>query len=66
MRLADVSGSPDGFWTSSPVKISGEGREYSVEYLHSREDVDDVRLSFLFGEKGQTVLLDRIASRGYR
>ena len=66
VRLADVSGSSDGFWTSTPVEISGAGREYTVEYRHTREDVDDVRVSFLFGDQDQTILLDRIALRGYR
>jgi len=65
VRLADISGSSDGFWTSMPVEISSAGREYTVEY-HASEDVDDVRLSFLFGDQDQTVLLDRITLRGYR
>ena len=66
VQLADVSGLGDGFWSSLPVEISGEGREYSVEYLHSGEDIDDVRVSFLFSDQDQTMLLDRIALRGYR
>jgi len=66
VRLADVSGSRDGFWTSRPVTISGTPGEYVVEYRHTGEDVDDVQLSFLFGDRDQTILLDRIALRGYR
>ena len=66
VRLADVSGSSDGFWTSMPVEISSAGREYTVEYSHTGEDVDDVRVSFLFGDQDQTILLDRITLRGYR
>jgi len=66
VRLADVSGSSDGFWTSMPVEISSAGREYTVEYRHTSADVDDVRLAFLFGDRDQTILLDRIALRGYR
>jgi len=66
VRLADVSGSSDGLWTSVPVEISGAGREYTVEYRHTGKDVDDVRISFLFGDQDQTILLDRIALRGHR
>jgi hypothetical protein len=66
VRLADVSGSSDGFWTSKPVEISSATQEYNVEYRHTSEDVDDVRVSFLFGDQDQTILLDRIALRGYR
>jgi hypothetical protein len=66
VRLADVSGLRDGFWTSTPVEISGAGREYTVQYSHTGEDVDDVRVSFLFDDQDQTILLDRIALRGYR
>jgi hypothetical protein len=66
LRLADVSGATDGFWTSPPVDISSAGREYTVEYSHTGEDVNDVRLAFLFGDQDQTILLDRVALRGYR
>ena len=66
VRLADVSGSSDGFWTSMPVEISNTKREYTVEYRHTGRDVNDVRVAFLFGDKDQVVLLDRIALRGYR
>lgn len=66
VRLTDVSGSSAGFWTSTPVEISSAGREYTVEYTHTGEDVDDVRVSFLFGDQDQTILLDRIELRGYR
>jgi len=66
VRLANVSGSSDGFWTSMPVDISSAGREYTVEYSHTSGDVNDVRVAFLFGDQDQTILLDRIALRGYR
>jgi hypothetical protein len=66
VRLADVSGSSDGFWTSTPVEISNAKREYTVKYRHTGTDVNDVRLAFLFGDQDQTVLLDRITLRGYR
>jgi hypothetical protein len=66
VRLANVAGSSDGFWTSTPVEISSAGREYTFEYRHTSEDVDDVRVSFLFGDQDQTILLDRITLRGYR
>jgi len=66
VRLADVSGSSDGFWTSKPVGISNAKREYTVEYRHTGRDVENVRVAFLFGDQDQTVLLDRIALRGYR
>jgi hypothetical protein len=66
VRLADVSGSNDGFWTSMPLEISTAKKEYTVEYSHTSEDVDDVRLAFLFGDQDQTILLDRITLRSYR
>jgi hypothetical protein len=66
VRLANVSGSRYGFWTSMPLEISKEKREYTIEYIHASADVDDVRVVFLFGEQDQTILLDRIALRGYR
>jgi len=66
LRLADVSGSSDGFWTSMPVNISNEKGEYTIEYRHTDRDVNDVRVSFLFGDQDQTVLMDRIAMRGHR
>jgi hypothetical protein len=66
VRLTDVSGSRDGFWTSMPVAISNTEREYTVEYRHTSRDVNDVRVAFLFGDQDQTILLDRIALRGYR
>ncbi len=66
VRLADVSGSGDGFWTSMPVKISNAVREYTIEYRHTGRDVNDVRVAFLFGDQDQTILLDRITLRGYR
>jgi len=66
VRLANVSGSSAGFWTSTPVEISNTKREYTLEYRHTSEDVSDVRLAFLFGDQDQTILLDRIALRGYR
>ena len=66
VRLADVSGPSDGFWTSRPVEISSAKGEYTVEYRHTVEDIDDVRLAFLFGDQDQTILLDRITLRGYR
>ena len=31
-----------------------------------QRDSKDVRLAFLFGDQDQTILLDRIALRGYR
>jgi len=49
-----------------PVDISSAGREYTVEYSHTSGDVNDVRVAFLFGDQDQTILLDRIALRGYR
>ena len=66
LRLANVSGSRKGFWTSKPVEISQTKTKYTVEYHHASGDVNDVRVVFLFGEKNQTILLDRIALRGYR
>jgi len=66
VRLADVSGSSDGFWTSMPMAISNAKREYTIEYRHSGGDVDDVRVAFLFSDKDQVILLDRIELRGYR
>jgi endoglucanase len=66
VRLADVSGSGDGFWTSAPLKISNAKGEYTVEYRHTGGDVNDVRVGFLFGDRDQIVLLDRITLRGYR
>jgi len=66
VRLANVSGSSDGFWTSMPVEISSAGREYTIEYRHTGRDVNDVRLAFLFGDQDQTILLDRTTLRGYR
>jgi len=66
VRLADVSGLSDGFWTSVPVEISNAGGEYIIEYRHTGRDINDVRVSFLFGDQDQTILLDRIALRGYR
>ena len=66
VQLADVSGSRDGFWTSMPVAISTAGKEYTIEYRHTGRDADDVRVAFLFGDQEQTILLDRIALRGYR
>ena len=66
VRLANLSGSSDGFWTSMPVEISNAKREYTVEYRHTSRDVNDVRVAFLFGNQDQTILLDRIALRGYR
>lgn len=66
VRLADVSGSMDGFWTSTPVEISSAGGEYTIEYRHTGGDVDDVRVAFLFGDQDQAILLDRVALRGYR
>jgi hypothetical protein len=59
-------GSSDGFWTSKPVAISNEKKEYTIEYRHAGKDISDVRVAFLFGDKDQVVLLDRIALRGYR
>ena len=66
VRLANVTGSSDGFWTSMPVAISNAGREYTIEYRHTGRDVNDARLAFLFGDQDQTILLDRLALRGYR
>ncbi|MDP6544601.1 MAG: cellulase family glycosylhydrolase [Phycisphaerae bacterium] len=66
VRLANVSSPGDGFWTSTPVVISNAKREYTVEYRHAGRDVNDVRVAFLFGDRDQIVLLDRIALRGYR
>ena len=66
VRLADVSGSSDGFWTSTPVTISNAKREYAIEYKHTGGDVRDVRVAFLFGDRDQVILLDRIALHGYR
>ena len=66
VRLADVSGSSDGFWTSTPVTISNAKREYTIEYKHTGRDVRDVRVAFLFGDRDQVILLDRIALHGYR
>ncbi len=66
VRLADVSGSREGFWTSTPVTISNAKREYAIEYKHTGRDVKDVRVAFLFGDRDQVILLDRIALHGYR
>lgn len=66
VRLANVSGSSDVSWASMPVEITSPKREYTVEYSHTTDDVDDVRVSFLFGEQDQKMLMDRIALRGYR
>jgi hypothetical protein len=66
VRLANAGSAGDGFWTSMPVEISNAKREYTVEYRHTGRDVDDVRVSFLFGDQDQTILLDRITLRGYR
>jgi endoglucanase len=66
VRLSDVSGSSDGFWTSKPVEISDEKREYMIEYKHTGSNINDVRVSLLFGDQDQTILLDRMALRGYR
>jgi len=66
LRLADVAGSRDGFWTSVPITISNARKAYTVEYKHHGKDVDDVRLAFLFGDQDQTILLDQIDLRGYR
>lgn len=66
LRLADVSGSRQGFWTSEPVTIANEKEEYTIEYRHTGSDINDVRAGFLFSDKDQDILLDRIALRGYR
>lgn len=54
-----------GFWTSEPMDMMNLAKEYTVEYRHTGEDVDDVRISFLFDNQEQSILLDRIALRGY-
>ena len=66
VRLASVPEPSAAFWTSMPIEISNAGMEYAVDYLHTGEDVNDVRLAFLFGNHDQTVFLDRIALRGYQ
>jgi endoglucanase len=63
--LSDGSGFQDGFWTSDPVIISGKLNEYSVRYNHNGADINNVRLSFLFHEMDQVILLDQIALRAY-
>lgn len=65
VQLADVSGLKNVLWTSKPIRVSTRRWEYAVEYRHRGVDVDDVRLSFLFGDRVQTVLLDRVTLRGY-
>lgn len=66
VRLADVAGSSEGFWTSAPLTIANAKREYALEYEHIGGDVSDVRVAFLFGDRDQVILLDRIALHGYR
>lgn len=69
VRLADVTASRNEgrtLWTSDPVPVSRATGEFSVEYRHAGTDVDDARLAFLFGERNQVVLLDRIAMSSVR
>ena len=65
VSLSNVDRPLDGFWTSGPIEIQRAKLEYMVDYSHAGDDVDDVRLSFLFGERDQTVLIDRIDFRPY-
>lgn len=63
VSLTDVDRPLDRFWTSKPIEIRRGKLEYIVDYSHAGHDVDDVRLSFLLGERDQTVLIDRIDFR---
>ena len=51
---------------TAALAISNAERAYTIEYRHTGGDVDDVRVALLFGDQDQTILLDRIALRGYR
>ena len=63
VSLSNVDRPLDRFWTSRPIEIQRGKREFIVDYSHAGDEVDDVRLSFLFGERDQTVLIDRIDLR---
>ncbi len=65
VRLSNVASNGSTLWTSEPIAVSMSEDEYEVSYSHRSESLKDVRLSFLFNEKNQVVLMDRIAMHGY-
>ncbi|MEM7477750.1 MAG: cellulase family glycosylhydrolase [Planctomycetota bacterium] len=66
VSLSNAEQPLDRIWTSKPIEIQRGKLEYFVDFSHAGKAVDDVRLSFLFGERDQTVLIDRIELRPYR
>ncbi|MEM1068917.1 MAG: cellulase family glycosylhydrolase [Planctomycetota bacterium] len=63
LSLSSVDSPTDRFWISDPIRVHSGKQAYTVEYVHHSPDANNVRLAFLFGEKDQTILLDKIDMR---
>lgn len=65
-RLEHAGGAGPGIWTSKLVPVETGNKEYTMEYRHAGDNVQDVRLTIVFSGGNNTVYFDRIALRGTR
>jgi len=65
-RFEEAPGNGLALWTSDPVTVDTENREYVLAYTHECDDLRDLRLTFLFEGSNNTVYFDKVALRSTR
>ena len=65
-RFEKAGGAGPEYWTSDPVAVDTRKKEYGVEYAHTDDDVQDMRLTILFQGNGNTVYFDKAVLKSAR
>ena len=66
MRFEKAGGAGPEYWTSDPVTVGTGKKEYALAYVHAGDDVQDMRLTILFGGDKNTVYFDKVALKNVR
>lgn len=65
-QFENAKGEGPIFWTSNPVAVETDAKGYSLDYIHTGDDVPDMRLTIMFEGSNNLVLFDKITLKSTR
>ncbi len=65
-QFENAKGEGPVFWTSNPVAVGTDAKEYSLEYAHTDDNVPDMRLTIMFEGSNNLILFDKVSLKSTR
>lgn len=65
-QFENAKGGGPVFWTSNPVAVGTDAKEYSLEYTHVGDNVPDMRLTIMFEGSNNLIFFDKVSLKSNR